>query len=201
MFGYSESMLDLLWALYRFDPVTLERRIDRFEHRNLIHFTCCSMQTSNKTMPCMQCSSFRSTARAMPLSLMQPGILIESLKTSTRGKSTGCVIWLWKQMKTFFSVKYSLWFPFIRRIDSRATMASHKMCRSYSSESQKKDWSKRLSLRGNPRNNKEVCMGNRQQQQNVPLNMQEYFVKAFARTGCCRSKERNATTSGILAPD
>lgn len=30
------------------------------------------------------------------------------------------------------------------------------MCRSYSSESQKKDWSKRLSLRGNPRS-KEVC--------------------------------------------
>lgn len=33
--------------------------------------------------------------------------------------------------------------------------ASHPMCRSYSSESQKKDWSKRLSLRGNPRS-KEV---------------------------------------------
>lgn len=35
--------------------------------------------------------------------------------------------------------------------------ASHPMCRSYSSESQKKDWSKRLSLRGNPRS-KEVRM-------------------------------------------
>lgn len=33
--------------------------------------------------------------------------------------------------------------------------APHPMCRSFSTESQRKDWGKRLSLRGNPRN-KEV---------------------------------------------
>lgn len=38
---------------------------------------------------------------------------------------------------------------------SSTSSSLHPMCRSFSAESQKKDWSKRLSLRGNPRS-KEV---------------------------------------------
>lgn len=48
--------------------------------------------------------------------------------------------------------KYN-WLLFFQRIQTMS--APHPMCRSFSSESQRKDWGKRLSLRGNPRN-KEV---------------------------------------------